>query len=171
LGRSTAHYLIRTLDVPLLIAGQSPIPPTRVVAPLDPSAASQPTLKAAKQFAELLNAPLRVIHVVEPLPAPWLPVDGFTQDVVHERSREAFDRLMKSARTVAFADRVRRTGIAAEVIAEETAAWNAELIVVGAHGKGWVDRLLIGSTTERLVNLLPASLLVIPTAARRRSRL
>jgi nucleotide-binding universal stress UspA family protein len=97
-------------------------------------------------------------------------VDAFNQEV-HERSREAFDRLMKSARTVALADRARRTGIAAEVIAGGDCAWNAELIVVGAHGKGWVDRLLIGSTTERLVNLLPASLLVIPTAARRRSRL
>jgi len=34
--------------------------------------------------------------------------------------------------------------------------------VVGSHGKGWVDRLLIGSTTERLLNRLPTSLLIVP---------
>jgi len=35
-------------------------------------------------------------------------------------------------------------------------------VVVGSHGKGWVDRLLLGSTTERLLDQLPASLLVVP---------
>ncbi len=44
----------------------------------------------------------------------------------------------------------------------EAAAWRAELIVVGSHGKGWIDRLLIGSVTEDLLNNLPCAVLVVP---------
>jgi hypothetical protein len=36
---------------------------------------------------------------------------------------------------------------------------------MGSHGKGWIDRLLLGSVTERALNELPTSLLVVPTAA------
>jgi hypothetical protein len=39
-------------------------------------------------------------------------------------------------------------------------------VVVGSHGKGWVDRVLIGSTTERLLATLPAGLLVVSTGRR-----
>jgi nucleotide-binding universal stress UspA family protein len=59
-------------------------------------------------------------------------------------------------------DRVVRRGRADEEIAEEASAWHADVVVLGSHGRGWVDRLLIGSTTERLLNRLPASLLVVP---------
>jgi hypothetical protein len=62
-------------------------------------------------------------------------------------------------------DQVVRTGPAVATIVAEAAAWHADVLVVGSHGKGWVDRLLIGSTTEHLLNALPASVLVIPTAA------
>ena len=39
------------------------------------------------------------------------------------------------------------------------------------HGKGWVDRLLIGSVTEDLLNNLPCAVLVVPVPkpARRES--
>lgn len=59
-------------------------------------------------------------------------------------------------------------GLPAETIAEEARAWQADLIVVGSHGKGWVDRILIGSTAERLVTELPTSVLVVPVKAGRR---
>ena len=37
------------------------------------------------------------------------------------------------------------------------------LLVLGAQGRGWMDRLLIGSTTESLLSALPSSLAVIPS--------
>jgi nucleotide-binding universal stress UspA family protein len=41
---------------------------------------------------------------------------------------------------------------------------DSDLVIVGSHGKGWVDRLLIGSVTEQILSALPASVLVIPVA-------
>jgi nucleotide-binding universal stress UspA family protein len=61
--------------------------------------------------------------------------------------------------------KVVRLGIALDVIAEEAAAWRADVVVVGSHGKGWVDRLVIGSLTEDLLNDLPTGVLVIPVPA------
>lgn len=170
LGRSTAHYLIRTLDTPVLIAAETSAPVTHVLAAVDLSSASLPTIRAAEHFAKLLNGRLRVVHVVEPLRFTYLVVDMLDQQGFEERSRNAFERLLAPLTEVAPEDRVLRVGPATETLVEEVAAWHAGLIVVGSHGKGWVDRLLVGSTTERLLNTLPASLLVIPTAhARKRA--
>ena len=162
-GRSTAHYLVRRLDAPLLVVGQSPAPPARLLAAVDLSAASTPTLKAAQGFADLLGARLRIVHVVQPLRFMFGLVDALDQTSFEERSRRAFDRLTEPLGKVAAEDRVLRVGPVAELLLAEAASWPADLIVVGSHGKGLVERVLIGSTTERLVNALPASLLVIPT--------
>ncbi len=162
-GRSTAHYLVRQLDVPLLVVGQSAVPPARLLAAVDLSATSTPTLKAAQGFAELLGARLRIVHVVQPLRFMFGLVDALDQRGFEERSRQAFDRLAEPLGKVGPEDRVLRVGPVAESLLAEAAGWPADLIVVGSHGKGLVERVLIGSTTERLVNALPASLLVIPT--------
>ena len=58
-----------------------------------------------------------------------------------------------------------RQGPIIDMLEREVAGWHADLLVVGSHGKGWVDRMLIGSVTERLLNHLPTSLLVVPVAA------
>jgi nucleotide-binding universal stress UspA family protein len=62
-------------------------------------------------------------------------------------------------------EKVTRYGTAGDTILQEATEWGADLVVVGSHGKGWVDRLLIGSVTERLLNRLPTSLLVVPVYA------
>jgi nucleotide-binding universal stress UspA family protein len=62
--------------------------------------------------------------------------------------------------------KVLRYGTPVESIMLEAADWEADVVVVGSHGKGWVDRVLIGSVTERLLNRLPTSVLVVPVYAR-----
>ena len=37
--------------------------------------------------------------------------------------------------------------------------------MVGSHGKSWAERVLVGSVTERLLNHLPTSLVVVPVLA------
>lgn len=173
LRRSTAHYLIRTLDVPVLVVGDSAAPIAKVLAAVDFSAASLPTVRAAERFAKLVGARLRLLHVVEPVPFAHLMPDPWDAAAYEQRLRKLFDRFAARCKTVAPEDRVVRTGVAAETIAEEAGTWHADLIVVGSHGKGWVDRVLVGSTTERLVTELPTSIMVVPLrkgVKKRRSR-
>ena len=170
LGRSTAHYLVRTLDVPLLVARPGDGVVNRVLVAVDVSTAAIPAIKAAERLARLLRARVRILHVVEPLRLLYLPVAALDQQAWEQRGRDAFERLLAPLAPVVPEDRVVRTGEVAETIAQEAAAWGADLLVLGSHGKGWVDRLLMGSTTERLLNYLPVSVLVVPTGAARKEK-
>lgn len=170
LGRSTAHYLVRTLDAPLLVVASAASTISRVLAAVDLSAASLPTLKAARRLADLLGAQLRLLHVVEPLPFAHLMPGGLDEAAYHRGSQEIFHGIVSRLKAVHEPQRVVRSGEPAETIAEEAATWHADLLVVGSHGKGWVDRILLGSTTERLVTELPTSVLVVPVKPRASGR-
>lgn len=171
LGGSTAHNLVRTAAAPVLVVEATSRPPAHVLAATDLSAAASATLSAARQYADLFEAQLGVLHVVEFGAASQTIPLTLDLELLEHSSREELERVIElEGLQIAPPDRLIRRGRADEAIAEAAAAWHADLVVVGSHGRGWVDRLLIGSTTERLLNRLPASLLVVPIdkpAARR----
>lgn len=161
-GGSTAHHAVRMIDVPLLVAAAPTTRFDRVLVACDLSAATAPTLAAAQAFGRPFDARLRVLTVVEPLPA--IPDVGIQLDEgEHFRAteREAAE-LVAGIESRDCVESIVRRGSAARTIADEAASWGADVVVVGSHGKGWVDRVLLGSTTERLLNRLPCSMLVIP---------
>jgi nucleotide-binding universal stress UspA family protein len=165
LGGSTVQHMVRRLSVPLLVTAGDLRPRPRVLAAVDLSYAALPTLDAAVDLARLLGGPLRALHVIEPVPnVPEVPLPINVGDF-EARSREELDQRVWPALPVADHHKVVRQGIALDVIAEEAAAWRADVIVVGSHGKGWIDRLVIGSVTEDLLNDLPTAMLVIPVPA------
>jgi len=166
LGGSTVHNVARMLRVPLLVTGTPPAEIRRVLAAVDVSAAAGPTLDVAARFADLFDAELRVLHAIEPLPViPEVPPP------VNQRD---YERLMEEDCTrkvwplvPADVEKVIRLAAAETGIAAEAKAWQADLVVVGSHGKGWVERMLVGSVTERLLDHLPApTLLVVPAGKR-----
>ena len=161
LGGSTAHYLVRSLDVPVLIVALAGWPVQRVLGAVDLSYAAEPTIAAARQLAQGLGARLRLLHVVEPMHAPGIAVP-LDEEAVFEETLRRFQRLTARVTAIEPPDRVTRRGLAADTVAKEAAEWAADIVVVGSHGKGWIQRMLVGSTTERLMTLLPASLLIVP---------
>jgi nucleotide-binding universal stress UspA family protein len=165
LGRSTVHYLVRTLDIPVLVVGPATGPATRVLAAVDLSDAAIRTIKAGERYAKLLGGKLRIVHVIEPLHLLLVPVEALDQAAYARYTRQAFEDMIAPLPATVLEDQVVRTGPAVETIVAEVAVWHANILVVGSHGKGWVDRLLIGSTTEHLLNALPASVLIVPTTA------
>ena len=48
-----------------------------------------------------------------------------------------------------------------EIILQEAAEWGADLIVVGSHGHGGLDRFLLGSTSETVATHAACSVEVI----------
>lgn len=52
-------------------------------------------------------------------------------------------------------------GDPAAVIVETAAAWNADLIIVGSHGRGFWGRLALGSVSDRVLHTAPCSVLVV----------
>lgn len=57
-----------------------------------------------------------------------------------------------------------RTGDPAREIAAEAAAWGADLVVVGTHGRTGAARFLLGSVAESVLRLAPCNVLVVPSA-------
>jgi len=163
LGGSTVQQVVRRLTAPLLVtAGELRTRP-RVMVAVDHSYAAAPTIREAVAFARLLGSPLHALHVIDPSPA--------IAELPRDWSREIVEHDIWPLIPLVEQRKVIREGVPFDTIVNEAAAWRADVIVVGSHGKGWVDRLLIGSVTEDLLNNLPCAVLVVPVPkpARRES--
>jgi nucleotide-binding universal stress UspA family protein len=155
LGGSTVQQAVRRLNVPLLVTTK-PLPDApRILVAVDRSLVSARTVQSALTFAALLGGSLRALHVLEPTQA--IIEAGLLPELRRRVERDIWPLF-----PVPDSQKVIRHGVPGEAIAEEADAWHADVIVVGSHGKGWVDRLLLGSVTEELLNDLPAAVLVIP---------
>ena len=165
LGGSTVQHVVRRLNIPLLVTAGELRPRPRVMVAVDISYAARPTIERATAFAQLLGGPLHALHVIEP--AVTVPEAMLLPDPLDYAgwSRERMERDMWPLLPIPDHHKVIRRGDAAKTIAEEATSWRADVIVVGSHGKRWIDRLLIGSVTEELLNDLPAAVLVIPVPA------
>jgi nucleotide-binding universal stress UspA family protein len=104
---------------------------------------------------------VRIISVVEPLapiaaePYMMQPIDYFTEveSALRKTAREALERAAakfresKQGGNLLVSTEV-LTGSPKRVIVEEAETWGADLIVVGSHGYGLVDRFLLGSVSQ-----------------------
>jgi nucleotide-binding universal stress UspA family protein len=164
-GGSTSLAAARTTRVPLLVTAGEPHGFRRVLAAVDLSGAARPTLAAAQRFAALFAATLRAVSVIEPLPVipeARQPVDAAEY---YRLSEELLQREVWPILDSPSTERLVRHGMPVETLLREVQDFGTDLLVVGSHGKRWVTRMVIGSVTERLVNHLPTSILVVPVQA------
>src|SRR5574342_336132 len=111
---------------------------------------------ARRRFA----AELRVLHVIEPLPIlPEVPPPTNPADYERLLTEECEQKIWPLV--PADASRIIRHTAADAGIAAEATAWQAAMVVVGSHGKGVVERMLVGRVTERLLGHLPAPMLLV----------
>lgn len=161
LGGSTSLHVVRAAEVPVLVTSNARTPFRRVLVAADLSAASGPTIALAERFARLVGAELRVLTVFEPLPdlSGVPPVDP---NQYFALAQETLERDVWPQVKAAGVEKFVRHGHVVETVTREVFDWKADVLVVGSHGKGWAQRVLLGSVTERLINNLPTSLLVAP---------
>jgi len=165
LGGSTSLNVVRTAEVPVLVTAGAPQAIRRILVAADLSEAARPTIALAERFATLVGGQLRVLSVFEPLPVlPGVPPVDPTG--YYELSEELLQRDIWPRVKGKGAEKLVRHGMVVETLLRETRDWSADVLVVGSHGKGWAQRILLGSVTERLLNDLPTSLLVAPVAVR-----
>lgn len=140
----------------------SPVVFERIVCAIDFSDYSMHGLEYATSLAQETDATLVVVHVME-LP-PDLPrevqsevVAGgrtFTDLVAlteQERRAQLERAVPASVREFCSVETVLATGKPYQEILRVADERDADLLVVGIHGRGAVDRMLFGSTTQHLV--------------------
>lgn len=131
----------------------------RILVPIDGSATAERALQEAIRLADVQTR-LRLAYVLEEV----FPLDteGYAF-IDYPTLREAV-RLTGERVLVQAAERVRQAGRAAEtalldakgeriakVIADDARRWEADLIVIGTHGRSGLNRLLLGSVAEGVV--------------------
>ena len=138
---------------------------SRILCPVDFSETSERALAYALELAAA-DSLVEVLHVLQPLPGYMWPegLVGTPDEYVTQIRQEADKNLAALVErhhhpTVTIVSSVRE-GRADTTICE--AAEDADLIVMGTHGRSAIERLLVGSVTERVVRHATKPVLVVP---------
>lgn len=135
------------------------IHPVQVVVAYDFSPSAEQALSRAVETAA--RAPEHVLHIVAVLdPHDRVTIAGLSADPTYETA-DRIQKLILERVTAAFAGRETaadvqfyvhaRIGKAAAQILAVASDVGADLILIGSHGKTGVERLLLGSVSERVV--------------------
>jgi len=153
---------------------------SRILVATDGSETSELAIEQAARLAKDQRACLRIVHVIEQSRLAFaaagpvaLDLEGILEALrtsgqqALERGRAAARRLDVEAEAAivggdAVDDRV------AIVLAEEARRWNADLIVLGTHGRRGLNHLLMGSVAEAVARVAPAHVLLVRAGPGRR---
>ena len=141
----------------------------RILVPVDGSATSQLGLKEAVKLAKLLKSRLQLVHIVDELPAVSPQIYGAIYEGVLEQLRSGGRTILSQAEAAVRAEGIPVEsqlveglgGIAGEYIVKQAAAWPADLIVCGTHGRRGVRRIVMGSDAEYIVRHSPTPVLLV----------
>lgn len=137
----------------------------RILVPTDGSTEGERAVEYALELAATHDATIRAIYVVNAASYGGLPMetawDGIS-DALREEGRAAVSRVeeMADERGVEVETSVVE-GSPSRVIVDEATPDNCDLVVMGTHGRGGIDRLLLGSVAERVVRSSPVPVLTV----------
>jgi len=138
---------------------------THILCPTDFSETSAHAAEHAAALAGYYNASILALHVVAPIdPA----VDAGSLDGLLEQTAAVFEKVTKTGIKLEAAVDV---GLPVRHILDRAASLPADLIVMGTHGAGGFEHLVLGSVTEKVLRRAPCPVLTVPPRAGSQSRL
>lgn len=155
---------------------------TRILVAVDSDEIADAVVATASGLAQPLNARVALLHVVDsaeviaPLAAATEPAGlgvpslataanvELTEQLIddQERSGETLvQQLVKRLPAGIDAEPLLREGAPAETIVATAQEWQAGLIIIGTHGRGGLERLVVGSTAEAVLRAATCPVLTI----------
>lgn len=135
----------------------------RILVPTDGSPAARAGEACAARCAKALGSEVVILHSEFPFIPPGPERESFPtpiptprlEDPVTERAAEAFEASRIRV------TRVTELGDPAGVILDQCAAYRADLIVMGTHGRSGVSRWMLGSVAERVLRSAQVPVLLV----------
>jgi len=169
---STTDRVIRSARCPVLILRNGmPLPPPRVLAPVDLSPSSALAVETGIRFLSQISADngtaIETLFVLSPLnrqlPSQFSPqqIDRMAKE---ELLRFTFEHAESWKGTIETKFRI---GDARHQLFKELEDQPVDLIVVGSHGHGKVHRALIGSVAGQIARRATCSVLFVPQRVNR----
>lgn len=164
---STADRVLRRATCPILVVrGELRVPPQRILAPVDLSPLAADSFRTALGLLGQLGGgvpqveTLFVLSVMQRQVAPQ-----FTPEQVDRFAADELRRFVEANAGAGDASEMKRkvrTGNTREEIFAEIADFHPDLVLLGTHGTGGFDRLVIGSVAADVSREAPCSVLVVP---------
>jgi len=127
----------------------------KVLVPTDGSAASRRAIEQAVALAAEHGATIHAVYVVNTASYASLPTESSWDGVAEMLESEGESALDEVAELAAERDvsveRVFLDGSPSREIIRYAEEVGCDLVVMGTHGRGGIDRLLLGSVAERVV--------------------
>ena len=146
----------------------------RILVPIDGSATGARGLEEAIKLGKLTGARLRLVHVVDELSFAMsagygLTYTGDVLNVLREAGTEILGKAINHAKAAGLeADSVLNDSFAGRVcdlVLAQAKAWDADLIVLGTHGRRGVGRMFMGSDAENIVRGATTPVLLVRSDA------
>jgi nucleotide-binding universal stress UspA family protein len=159
---SVTDKVIRAARIPVLavpIGSRVRIEGDPVVVGVDGSTSAEAGLELAREVAGLIGSRLVIVRAYN-IPAPGVDFVAYPADVSSYLRTGAEEYLAEVARPGE--ETVCRMDGSVEVLAETASQVDAGLVVLTSHGKGFAQRIALGSTTDRAVHSIRRPLLIVP---------
>ncbi|SDG34211.1 universal stress protein [Halorientalis regularis] len=126
----------------------------RILLPTDGSAEMEPVVDHAAALAERDDALIHALYVVDAASFSSLPMETSWEgisELLYEEGTAALNEVERTVDDRAPVERIVVEGKPSSTIVEHAVDDDCDLIVMGTHGRGGIDRLLLGSVAERVV--------------------
>lgn len=138
----------------------------RILAPTDFSDTARNAVEYAVSLALQANAELILFHAYHASPlAVDVPLDNITLEEIHARSDQSLQAIRREILhrhgDTLTVECVSRCGFAVDEIADFALEYDADLVVMGMQGAGYISETVIGSITTALLREAPCPVLVI----------
>ena len=141
--------------------------PKKILVPVDFSETSDHALAYAQTLAQTFGARLHVLHVIpDPHSQAWsIEATGMNLGSLMETwEADAQTRLDAMSLGEASGERTTQVGQPYMEIIRYAKANEVDLVVMGTHGRGAIEHMLLGSVAEKVVRTAPCPVLTVRQA-------
>jgi len=151
---------------------------SKVLIALDYNPTAQKVAEVGYSIAQSMNAEVTLLHVIkDPMfysTAEYSPIMGFSgyvnvgsiqYDSIDGLKNESVEYLEKSRKHLGD-DSIQvlvKEGDFADTILETAEELKTDLIVVGSHSRKWLEKIVMGSVSEKVLNNTSVPVIIIPT--------